>query len=406
MNVYLVGGAVRDQILGKESNDKDYVVVGSTPEEMIKLGYEQVGKDFPVFLHPETKEEYALARKEVKNGHGHTGFKFVWDGVTLEEDLFRRDLTINSIAQNVETGDLIDPYNGIHDIHEGTLKHVSEHFSEDPLRVLRVARFLTKLPNFKVDKDTERMCKKMVKSGELDYLTGERIWKEMEKALSTADPVPFFDFLLFTGALRRFFPELANLYMVPQPIEHHPEGCAWTHVMLVLQKVCMMTDRLDVRFAALVHDLGKGITPNEEWPQHIEHEEKGLPLVEDVCNRFRVPSKFKKLALKVCEFHLRVHRCMEMNAGKVLSLLKNLEAHRNDEFFHGAMLACRADNYGKEPTVEYRQAIFMTIMAEELKSLDLKPVVEKFKGRPSMVEKIQQEQIMHLKRAISRFKSL
>ena len=406
MKVYLVGGAVRDEILGKESNDNDYVVVGSTPDEMLNLGYEQVGEGFPVFLHPETRDEYALARKEIKDGHGYNGFKFEWEGVTLEEDLFRRDLTINAIAKDLDTGDLIDPYGGVHDIHEKILRHVSIHFVEDPLRVLRVARFLVQHPQFEVDEKTNGLCKKMAKSGELDHLTGERIWKEMEKVLACDDPTPFFEFLLFNGSLRRFLPELANLYKIPQPVEHHPEGCCWTHVMLVLQKACIMTKRLDVRFAALVHDLGKGVSPNEEWPQHIEHEEKGLPLVEDVCNRFRVPSACKKLALKVCEHHLRVHRCLEMKAGKILDMLKIFEAHRNTDFFHGVLMCCRADNYGKEATAEYKQAMFLTIMAEELNSLDVKPIVEQFKGRPSLAENIQQFKIKHLKKAISKFNNL
>ncbi len=404
MKIYLVGGAVRDELLRKEANDRDYVVIGASPQKMLALGYKQVGQGFPVFLHPETGDEYALARKEVKAGPGHNGFNLEWEGVTLLEDLYRRDLTINAIAKDLETGEYIDPYGGIGDINNKILRHVSSHFTEDPLRVLRIARFLTQYPQFEIDKKTVRLCKKIAESGELNHLTGERIWKEVEKALACHNPVSFFEFLLFCGALRAFLPELANLYKVPQSAQYHPEGYCWTHTMLVLRHACTMTERIDIRYAALLHDLGKGITPNEEWPQHIKHEERGLPLIEAVNNRLRVPKSCRELALTVCEHHLRVHKCLDMKPGKVFKLLISLKAHRNSDFFHGVLECCKADSFGKETVGEYKQAVFLSTMAEVLNSLDVRSIVDRFEKQACLSENIRHFKIKHLKKMIIRFK--
>lgn len=400
MKIYSVGGSVRDMLLGIKSNDNDYVVVGSSPKEMIELGYSPVGKDFPVFLHPETKEEYALARTERSTGEGHGDFECHWENVTIEEDLFRRDLTINAIAQDLETGDLIDPYGGIHDLEERILRPVSIHFKEDPLRVLRAARFLSQLGSFHFSASPElfSVCNDLSKEGLLKSLTQERIWKEMTKALSSENPTVFFEFLLATEALNSIFPELARLHGVSQPEEYHPEGCAWTHVMIVLKKACEATSRLDVRFAALVHDLGKGITPKEMLPHHYGHEETGIPLVKEVCQRLKVPNKLRNLAVVVCEHHQRIHRCEQMNAGKILKLLKNIEAIRNEDFFEGVLIACRADNYGKLSD-NYPSELFLKKMREALIAFDVKPIVEKFKGRPSLVENINQAQVKVIKKA-------
>lgn len=400
MKVYLVGGAVRDELLGLTPKDKDYVVVGSSVDEMLNLGYTRVGSGFPVFLHPETKEEYALARKEKKCGVGYTGFEFEWEGVSLEDDLFRRDLTINAMAKDTITGEIIDPFGGMNDLKNGILRHVSNHFVEDPLRVLRLARFLTQFP-FSVHETTVALVIKIVESGELNHLTGERIWKEMSKALLSNDPQSFFEFLLAVGALHKFMPELACLKGIPQNPKYHPEGCVWTHVMMVLNNACIMSRDLSVRFSALVHDLGKGVTPKETLPAHHDHEENGLPLVERVCQRFKVEKECKKLALKVCELHLRIHKSMELRPGKLLQLLKNMEAFRNEEMFNGIMICCRADNLGKLSD-HYPQALFLTVLKERMKECDIQTLVEKYQGA-KLVEQIQQAQTKHIKKCANEF---
>ena len=291
MKTYLVGGAVRDELLGYPYKERDWVVVGATVDEMLAAGFQQVGKDFPVFLHPETKEEYALARTERKTAAGYKGFDVhASPDVTLEEDLVRRDLTINAIAKD-EHGEVIDPYHGVGDIEERLLRHVSSAFSEDPVRILRIARFLARYAHlgFSIADETMQLMRTMVDNGEVDALVPERVWQEMHKALTERTPSRFIEVLRECGALARILPELDALFGVPQPEEHHPEIDTGIHTLLVLQQACKLSDDADVRFAALMHDLGKGTTPPSEWPQHIEHEARGADIVVKVCKRLRIP---------------------------------------------------------------------------------------------------------------------
>lgn len=403
MKIYMVGGAVRDEILGRDSKDQDYVVVGSSEEEMLRMGFTKVGKDFPVFLHPRTKQEYALARKEQKIAPGHKGFSYSWENVSLEEDLLRRDLTINAIAKDMEAGTYIDPYGGVKDLENKVLRHVSDHFREDPLRVLRIGRFLATYEGFVVADQTKEMCLQVSKSSELETLTGERVWNELSRALLGNHPEKMFEFLLEVEALQSFFPELSRLKGVPQTQKYHPEGDAWTHTMLVLKSACELSPSLDVRFAALVHDLGKGETPKHVLPSHHQHEFVGAKIVSRVCDRFRVPARVKRLAVKVAQLHLNVHRCFEMKPGKLIKLLKQLEALRNQSFFEKALIVCRADSMGKL-TRDYPQADFLSHLAQELKMLDIETLV---KGQPS--EKIEQVvlnyQISTIKQALKNYHS-
>lgn len=401
MKIYLVGGAVRDQLLGKTPKDKDYVVVGSSIEEMLFLGYEKVGKHFPVFLHPESRDEYALARKEKKTAKGHQGFEFVWDGVTLEEDLFRRDFTVNAMAQDLETGEIIDPFGGQEDIRNNILKHVSDHFVEDPLRVVRGARFLAQTP-LTLHSETKELWERMVQEGELQTLSVERIWNEMHKALLGNNPTKFFESLLETGALDVLMPELARLKGVPQPEKYHPEGCCWTHTMLVLKNACKLSPKIEPRFAALVHDLGKGVTPKEELPKHHNHEVNGVPLVEEVCDRFKVPNSVRKVSLLATRLYLRVHRSRELKPGKLLTLLKDLRHDSNCSTFEDVLAVCEADNLGKQAD-NYIEADFLRYVAVGLKRTDLSEIIDKYKGTSKIPEMINQFQIKTVKKLANQF---
>lgn len=402
MRIYLVGGAVRDKLLGREVTDRDYVVVGASEEQMLEKGFIKVGKDFPVFLHPETKEEYALARKEKKVAPGYTGFNFEWDGVSLEEDLLRRDLTINAIAQDLESEEYIDPHGGLKDIQSKILRHVSDAFKEDPLRVLRVARFSAQLKDFEVAEETLSFMKEIALSGELGYLTGERIWKELEKALASERPRSFFEVLDKTACLNSFFPELACLKNIPQNTKYHPEGDVWIHTMLVLDAAVKLSPDIDIRFAALVHDLGKGLTPKEKLPSHHGHDKAGVPLVETVCSRFRVPNPIKKLALKSTEHHLRIHMSEEMKAKALLKLLKQVEAIRNVEFFEKILLVCKADDFGKLRE-DYPPAEYLAPIAKALRDLN---IAEHLTGVPKeqISDKVYELQIQTIKSLIANIK--
>ena len=357
MKIYQVGGAVRDGLLGLPVKDRDWVVVGATPEEMIDLGYKPVGRDFPVFLHPQTKEEYALARTERKVAPGYTGFTFnTAPDVTLEQDLLRRDLTINAMALD-EKGAFIDPYNGREDLKHQILRHVSPAFVEDPLRVLRVARFTARL-GFTIAGATMDLMKQITASGELDALTAERVWQETERALGENQPVLFFSVLRDCGALARVFPELDRLYGVPQPEKYHPEIDSGVHTMMVLQQACRLSSDPTVRFAALVHDLGKGTTPEEEWPAHRDHEERGVELIKRLCDRYRIPKKYRELAVIVARYHLDCHRVSEMRPGTVVDKLEALDAFRRPDRFEQFLLACEADARGRKglEDTDYPQA--------------------------------------------------
>jgi len=346
---YTVGGYVRDQLLQRPSKDKDWVVVGATPEQMQQQGYQAVGKDFPVFLHPKTKQEYALARTERKTAAGYTGFQFnTHTDVTLEEDLMRRDLTINAIAQD-ESGKLIDPYNGQQDIKDRILRHVSPAFVEDPLRVLRVARFAARFADlgFKIADETLNLMKQIVSSGEIENLVAERVWQELHSSLLTIHPEVFFKVLRECGALKILLPEIDKLFGVPQTKQYHPEIDTGIHTLMVLEQAVKLSNDAEVRFAALVHDLGKGLTPKEQWPKHIGHEHRGVEPVKDLCNRFKIPKAYRELALLVTEHHLNYHRIEELKPTTINKLFKKLDAFRRPERFEQFLLACEADSRGR-----------------------------------------------------------
>ncbi|MGL6261648.1 multifunctional CCA addition/repair protein [Vibrio sp. WXL210] len=349
MKVYLVGGAVRDQLLGLPVYDKDWVVVGSTPEQMLAQGYAAVGKDFPVFLHPETKQEHALARTERKSGTGYTGFECFFDpSVSLEDDLMRRDLTINAMAED-EFGQLHDPYNGQQDLQDKVLRHVSDAFIEDPLRVLRVARFAAKLAHldFTVAEETMLLMKRITQSGELEHLTPERVWQEWHKSLSTQDPQVFLSVLRECGALSVVLPELDALFGVPQPEQWHPEVDTGIHTLMVAKQAALLSESTVVRFAAQVHDLGKGITPENEWPSHKRHCFTGLKLIKKLSQRVKVPNEYRDLALMVCEQHSNIHRAAELRAATILKVLSSFDVWRKPQRLNDILLCCMADSRGR-----------------------------------------------------------
>lgn len=349
MQVYLVGGAVRDHLLGHPYHEKDYVVVGATPEQLLAEGFQPVGKDFPVFLHPETKDEYALARTERKSGYGYHSFEFYTDiNVTLEEDLIRRDLTINAMAMD-DSGKIYDPYGGQKDLADRVLRHVSEAFVEDPLRVLRIARFAARYQHqgFSIAEETLVLMKQLAESGELNALTPERVWKETTRALMEQDADVYFEVLRSCGALKVLFPELDALYGIPQRPEYHPEIDCGIHTMMSLQQACRQNYSLDVRFAVLVHDLGKALTPVEELPRHIMHEERGIKPVNELCERLRVPTHTKQLALAVCKEHLKCHQAFNLKPGTLWRLLQRLDVLRRPERVEAFVQACECDSRGR-----------------------------------------------------------
>ena len=347
MNVYCVGGAVRDELLGLPVKDRDYVVVGSTVQAMLDAGYKPVGKDFPVFLHPKTHEEYALARTERKTAAGYKGFiVHASPEVTLEEDLARRDLTINAIAK-ASDGALIDPFNGVADSQTKTLRHVSDAFAEDPVRILRAARFAARFTDFTVAPETMRLMCQMVNSGEVDALVPERVWQELSKGLMEQKPSRMFEVLRACGALQKILPELDKLWGVPQPPQHHPEIDTGIHVMMVIDYAAKQNFSLPVRFAALVHDLGKGTTPAEILPRHIGHEERSVQLVKEVSKRLRVPNDCKELAHMVAKFHGKLHQVTKMRPETLLSFLIDCDAIRQTDRFYDFLKACEADSRGR-----------------------------------------------------------
>ncbi|EPF87747.1 multifunctional CCA protein [Acinetobacter gyllenbergii] len=349
MQVYLVGGAVRDHLLGHPYHEKDYVVVGATPEQLLAEGYQPVGKDFPVFLHPITKEEYALARTERKSGVGYHGFQFFTDTtVKLEEDLIRRDLTINAMAMN-EAGTVYDPYGGQRDLEQRILRHVSDAFTEDPLRVLRVARFAARYAayGFKIADETLQLMQDIAQSGELNALTPERVWKETSRALLEDHADVYFQTLRDCNALKILFPEIDALFGVPQRPEYHPEIDCGIHTLMALKQACLAGYALDVRFAVLVHDLGKALTPVDELPRHIMHEERGIQPVTDICDRLKVPTHLKNLALIVCKEHLKCHQIMNLKPGTLWRLLQRLDVLRRPEKVIAFVQACECDAKGR-----------------------------------------------------------
>lgn len=349
MKTYLVGGAVRDRLLGLPVKDRDHVVVGATPAQMEAAGFKPVGANFPVFLHPDSKEEYALARTERKSGHGYKGFTvYAAPEVTLEDDLRRRDLTINAMAQ-AEDGTLIDLFSGAEDLRQGLLRHVSPAFVEDPVRVLRVARFAARFADrhFRVADETRDLMRRMVETGEVDHLVAERVWAELERALGEPRPSKFLTVLRDCGALKRLFPEIDALFGVPQPAQHHPEIDTGVHTLMVVDQAVALSPDVRVRFAALVHDLGKGTTPRAKWPRHVGHEERGVPLIDEFCRRLRVPNEYREIALAVARGHLNCHRAEELRPGSVLELLDGVDAFRRPERLELFLRACEADFRGR-----------------------------------------------------------
>ncbi|RTL31653.1 MAG: multifunctional CCA addition/repair protein [Burkholderiales bacterium] len=347
MKYFLVGGAVRDRLLGRPSGDRDWVVVGATPENMGALGYLPVGKDFPVFLHPQTKEEYALARTERKSGHGYHGFTVhASPEVTLEEDLARRDLTINAMAEG-EAGQVIDPYGGQQDLQARVLRHVSPAFAEDPVRILRLARFAARFHDFSVAPETMQLMRHMVDAGEVDHLVAERVWQELARGLMEALPSRMFEVLRACGALARLLPEVDRLWGVPQRADYHPEVDTGVHLMMVLDMSARLQGSLAVRFACLGHDLGKGTTPADILPRHLGHEGRSVQLLKDVNERLRVPIDCRELAEVVAREHGNIHRSNEFDAAAVLRLLERCDAFRKPQRFREVLLACECDARGR-----------------------------------------------------------
>lgn len=380
MKTYLVGGAVRDKLLDLPVIDKDWVVVGSTPEQMLEQGFVQVGKDFPVFLHPKSKEEYALARKERKAGIGYTGFTCDFSPeVTIEEDLLRRDLTINAIAERLD-GQIIDPFHGQHDIENRLLRHVSPAFSEDPLRILRVARFAARFYplGFRIADETMNLMKSMIQTNELASISSERLWRETEKALSTDHPRVYFEALRECGALKSVFPEIDALFGIPQTKKWHPEVDTGIHTLMVLDQIAKTSKNISVRFAALVHDLGKGLTPDKVLPSHKGHEKSGLPLVKGLSEHLGVPKETQALAMLVCEYHLHSHKAFELKPSTILKLFKSLDLFRRPERLEQFLLVTKADATGRKGCEDnkYPQATYLKACFDGIKNISIKDLGE------------------------------
>ena len=387
METYLVGGAVRDKLLDIPVKDEDWVVVGARSEDLLEMGYRQVGKGFPVFLHPETHQEYALARTERKIGPGHNAFDFdISEHVSLEEDLLRRDLTINAMAES-KSGEIIDPYGGQRDLTNKVLRHVSEAFSEDPLRVLRVARFAARFKDrgFVVADETMSLMTTMVASGELKTLVIERIWQEIELALATAAPQEFVSVLKQCGALAVILPEVDALFGVPQPEKYHPEIDTGVHVLMSLEQAAKLSDDVAVRYATLVHDVGKALTEKSKWPSHYGHETLGIPLQQSIAQRLRVPNGHAQLAALVCEHHTKLHRVEQLRPSTLLELLESLDAMRQPEPLERFLLACEADARGRTgfEDREYPQRDYLNAVLKAISQLDVKALLaENCKSSP------------------------
>lgn len=379
MQIYLVGGAVRDRLLGLPVGERDWVVVGATAADMEALGYRQVGASFPVYLHPRTGEEHALARTERKTGPGYRGFAVNADaGVTLEEDLLRRDLTINAIAEDAD-GRLIDPHGGQADLAARRLRHVSDAFREDPVRILRVARFAARFAplGFEVAPETLQLMREMVAAGEVAALVPERIWQETEAAMGSARPDVFIAVLRACGALAVIFPEVDALWGIPQPARWHPEIDTGVHLLMVLQQAALLSSRSEVRFAVLVHDLGKAGTPREYWPRHHGHEERGAEIVEALCRRLSAPNRFRQLGVAVARYHGLCHRALELRPATILGLLEGIGALRHDGRLEDFLAACEADARGRtgREQAPYPQAALLRACLQAARQVDATPLL-------------------------------
>jgi tRNA nucleotidyltransferase (CCA-adding enzyme) len=401
MQIYLVGGAVRDELLGLPVRERDWVVVGARPEELQARGFKPVGKDFPVFLHPRNGEEYALARTERKTGPGYRGFETLFSpDVTLEQDLERRDLTINAIAKDPDGGGLIDPFGGQRDLGERVLRHVSGAFVEDPVRVLRVARFAARFAplGFKVAPETLDLMREIAARGELDALVSERVWQETQRALEMPAPARFFEVLREANALPIIFPELHALFGVPQPEQWHPEIDTGVHTLMVLEQAAKLSDDPVVRFAALTHDLGKGTTPPSEWPRHIAHEQRGVALVEAMCDRLKIPNAYRELAVLVSRYHLDAHRVTELRDSTLLEVLERLDAFRRPARFEQWVLACEADARGRKglENRDYPQADHLRRARDTVAKVTLEPAERDGLDGPKIAEKLRKARLAAL----------
>ena len=401
MKIYLVGGAVRDKLLGLPVKDRDWVVIGTTPKKMIEEGFEPIGENFPVFLHPKTKEEYALARTERKSGKGYKGFVFYSSPkVTLEDDLKRRDLTINAIAED-ENGELIDPYGGEADLKNGILRHVSPAFVEDPLRVLRIARFAACF-GFKIADETIKLLHIISKSNELDTLTPERVWSEMEKALAGKYPTRFILTLRSCNALKILFPEIDALFGIPQDKKYHPEIDVGRHTLMALNQSVQLSSDPIVRFSVLVHDLGKATTPKEQLPNHDGHETRGVNIIDSFCERYKIPNKYHDLAACVSEFHIDCHQIQEMEPKEILERLEKLDAFRRPERFKKFLIACESDSRGRAgfEEKEFPQAKYFLNALEISRGVNVDLLANKSLKGKELGEALRKERIKILEEAL------
>ena len=401
MKTYLVGGAVRDKLLGLPVKDRDWVVIGATPKKMIEEGFEPIGENFPVFLHPKTKEEYALARTERKSGKGYKGFVFYSSPkVTLEDDLKRRDLTINAIAED-ENGELIDPYGGEADLKNGILRHVSPAFVEDPLRVLRIARFAACF-GFKIADETIKLLHIISKSNELDTLTPERVWSEMEKALAGKYPTRFILALRSCNALKILFPEIDALFGIPQDKKYHPEIDVGRHTLMALNQSVQLSSDPIVRFSVLVHDLGKATTPKEQLPNHDGHETRGINIIDSFCERYKIPNKYHDLAACVSEFHIDCHQIQEMEPKEILERLEKLDAFRRPERFKKFLIACESDSRGRAgfEEKEFSQAKYFLNALEISRGVNVDLLANKSLKGKELGEALRKERIKILEEAL------
>jgi len=405
MQVYLVGGAVRDEQLGISHKERDWCGVGATPDELLADGYRQVGKDFPVFLHPKSKEEYALARTERKTAPGYHGFAFDFSpDVSLEDDLSRRDLTINAIAKD-DDGKLIDPYGGLQDIKDKTLRHVSDAFGEDPVRILRVAKFAARFSSlgFKIAGETMTLMRSMVEAGEVDALVPDRAWRETEEALRGKYARVYFEVLRNCGALRRLFPEVDDLFGVPQPEKWHPEVDTGLHTMMVLDQAELLSSDIEVRFAALTHDLGKGTTQENDLPSHPGHEIRGVKLIRRMYERLPIPKASRDLAVLVAEFHTHCHRALELRSETIVKLLEKCDAFRRPERFEQFLIACEADARGREglESQPYPQAAYLRSAFAAASSVDAAEIAAQHTGSkiPAAIRKSRQAAVADFKKS-------
>ncbi|MDH6149819.1 MULTISPECIES: multifunctional CCA addition/repair protein [Paraburkholderia] len=410
MNIYAVGGAVRDELLGVPVQDRDYVVVGATPEQMVAQGYRPVGKDFPVFLHPQTHEEYALARTERKTAAGYHGFQFFYaPDVTLEEDLARRDLTINAMAREVRpdgelTGPVIDPFNGRADLQARLFRHVSAAFLEDPVRILRIARFAARFVDFTVAPETLALMREMVADGEADALVAERVWQEVSRGLMEKKPSRMFGVLRDCGALARILPEIDALFGVPQRADYHPEVDTGVHVMMVLDHAAQQGYTLPVRFAALTHDLGKATTPEDLLPRHIGHEGRSVDLLKPLCERLRVPNECRDLAVLVAREHGNIHRVMEMGAAALVRVLERSDAIRKPARFAEALQACESDARGRLgfEMSEYPQAERLRLALVAARGVDAGAVAQRLADAPAGIkDAVHEERVRAVEAALA-----